>query len=162
MWVSAVIYHPRFYLLPYPTLFYPFFSLLPCKEKTNNSLHWTAMPSGVSPSALSSISRYFPGPSQFPPLRGILELAAKKIHYSLCDTNKYKVSTCIFFKVPYMFLCLAYGFCMITHAGTRGSQAFSFILVPPEIITLPCLSPLSSPNDAHFIWAGAEGCLPTS
>lgn len=50
----------------------------------------------VSPSALNILSRYFPGQRQFPFQRRILKLAAKEIHYSLCDTNNYEVSTCIF------------------------------------------------------------------
>lgn len=50
----------------------------------------------VAPSALSSLSRCFPGQRQFPSLRGILKPAARKIHYSLCDTNKCEVSACIF------------------------------------------------------------------
>lgn len=83
------------------------------------------MPLGVSP----SLSRYFLGQRQFPSLGGILELATKKIHYSLFDTNKYEVSSCTF-KPILMFICTAYDFHMIIHAWNHGSQAYSFIVSP--------------------------------
>lgn len=61
----------------------------------------------VSPFVPSSLSRYFLGQRQFPSLRGILKLATKKIHYSLCDINKYEVSTCMF-KPIYMCIWTAW------------------------------------------------------
>lgn len=46
---------------------------------------------------------------QFPSQRRVLELAAKKIHYSLCDTNNDEVFACTF-KGSYTFICAVQGF----------------------------------------------------
>lgn len=94
-WVSAVVCYPRSYLLSDPAVFDPLLSPSWWGEnKAFVSLNIHAFE--VSPSVLSSLSRYFPRQRQFPPVRGMLKWAAKKIHYSLGDTNKYEVSTCIF------------------------------------------------------------------